>query len=430
MGGDNIITHEQNDRLKESLVESLMDERLEELMTHMDEDDPYLSPEWITTIFRLRDIEKEAGRSILTPDVLVHASLESYRMKSLDFLELSDIPNLSDSTIVELQPQARIMYQGHSGIHNMLHRQDRLEAAGAIFLRSLDIGNESDMYACRIAANMYEELAWYDMFKGEVGSHHEIAVRLNEQVAAADDTFSTQYKIHARMSLHDLKAIDVLAKHNSEPNRRLYRELRDLHLGYNDELIEISTHLDEYIEKSKITASNIKDVDQHRAFQNHWYGRATSATGTLIEGMTLSVLQGHILGNQLYDRHWAMQAFMRQDTMGRRKIEISPDKDEKLAALNITFDLQVFNFSQPEGALIPIEVKKKEPPGLQSLHPDIAVARLNIQDSPGELTETVRKFAVAQSAKLLRQDLTRDQAEMHSAIIGKVNPVKIFERLY
>lgn len=427
MGGDNPIAH----GLSDVLAEDVMNDRLEELKDNLElgDDDLLLSREWASELFRLRDNARIEGRNILTPDIFVHASLESSKMRFLDWLELDDIASLSKSTILELRPQAKIMYEAHSGIHSMLYRQDRLAAAGAIFLRSLEIDEQPDMYAYRMAANMYEELAWYEMFKGQVGAHHEMAMYLNEQVAKADDTFSTQYKIHARMSLYDLRAMRVLAEDIVSPNHHLYKDLRLIHLDFNDELIKSASQLKSYIDRNQKIEDDIKDEDQRRAFANHWYGRASSATGTLAEGITLSLVQNYLLSDSRYKRYWATQSFMRQDGMGRTKLPISPDKEEKLAALNITFDLQVFDYHQAEYPILPIEVKKKEPVGRKSLHPRIKAANLNIGDKPSEMTETVIKFATAQKAKVLRRDISPDDAAVWEKLNLKVKPYDLLSEL-
>lgn len=425
MGGDGVITHALSDRL----AENLMDERLEQLKAHLGEEELYLSAEWASMLFRLRDTEKETGQQILTPDVFVHAAMESNRMKSLDWLNPKDIPELSDTTIIELTPEARNMYMGHSGIHSMLYRQDRLEAAAAIFLRAVDIDSGAEVYMSRMAANMCEELAWYDMFRGEVGAHYSIATELNQRVVEATDAYITPYKIHARLSLRDLAAIKLLAEHNTEPNPQLRSQLKDVHIGLNEDLIELASQLNKYIDDSKATASTIEDKEEHRTFHNRWTGHASVAAGTLTEGMTLSVLQNYVLSRGLSDRYWAIQAFMRQDAMGRRKLLLHRDKKEKLEALNITFDLQAFSFNQPDFQPVPIEVKKWQKAG-RNLHPDIEVARLKMVDELSDYVGKIEKFAKAEVNKTKRGSFVRSEYdETHADIYERVEPQRILRKL-
>jgi len=427
MIGDGVITHELSDRL----AESLESERLEELRARIDDDEGYLSAEWASNLFRLRDLERTTGRQILTPDTFIHAALESNRMKSLDWLELADIEVLSEAAIQDLQPEARAMYNAHSGIHSMLHRQDRLEAAATIFLRSLEIDSQPDMYAARLTANMYEELAWYDMFEGRVGRSYEAAAKLNSLVVEADNSWANQYKIHARMSQVDLQATAVLAEANlSEANQQLYRNLRRVHLNLNESLDFLSDQLVKYLDESETELNGTDDPEKRKNLANHFEGRARSATGTLAEGMALSFSQDYILKNRLQDKYWAMQAFMRQDVMGRRRIVKGSEKEEdKLRALNITFDIQIFNHTDPEGLVLPIEVKKKDSAKRDSLHPDIQIARLGIKGDPRTFTETAKNFASGQIAKHSNQEPTAKEREVYKEIEEKLKPDTLFLKL-
>ena len=430
MTGDSAITHEFSDRLQESLAS----DKLEELRIKAGVSEAHLSSEWTSALFRLRELESANGKTYLNADTFIHAAMESNRMKSLDWLDLDDIALVGDGTILELQPLAKIMYSSHPGLYTMFNRRERLELASAIHLRAIEAEDRDHMYFYRLAANMNEELAWYDMYEGNTSLHLDLAKELNSEVINVDDNWYISYKVHALFSLSDIAATELLAQAKAEPDTKrrsfLYTGLRSANKALNGQIAFAVDKLDEFLRAGREVVDSIDDSGEAEQQERHYEGRASAVAGTISEGIALSVVQRELLRQNLFEKYWALQAYMRQDVMGRRRlVKDSKKKKDKLQALNVTFDTQIVDHTDHEGRSLAIEVKKHKVAERSKLHPDIEVASLGVKGSVADLLEAAKGYlAVAHDGNLAYRP-TFDELDHFEAIVSSINPDRLINRL-
>jgi len=424
MGGDGAITHELSDRL----AEDLMNERFEALVLYLGDSHPNLTTEWVSAMFRLRDKEISSDRELFTPDMYAFAAKQSNKMRQLDWLDGHDVNEMYDRFPRRLHMDARDMYYAHSGIHSMIHRRDRLAAAAEIFNYSLLSSSRPDSFLARQTANMYEELAFYDMLDGQSGQHLAAARQLNETVVEDVPSWSYPYRIHALMSLFDLEAIELLTNiKRPDVSANPYLGLKKVHIDFNTALIFYARQIEDYANRGDEEIALIKNDELSERVREQANSRWTMMTGALAEGLAMSVIQDHILDKGLHKKYWVRQAFLREDSMADRSLP-TPDRSEALDVPNLSFDLQIYEHTSADGANVPIEVKKSARPSRSSLHPDIEVITFKDSSQARPFAQTARAFATSQIEKYTGE-LSYAQVEAHDTIYNRVDPARLFKQL-
>jgi hypothetical protein len=421
MGGDSVITHEFSDRL----AEDLMNERFTALVSDLEENGKrqYLTSEWVSAMFKLRQEEMFHERPLYTPDMYAFAVKESEKMQQLDWLGGMDIRQEYEKSPHKLYIEAHDMYYSHSGIHSMAHRRDRLAVAAEIFSYKLEASDPADGFLARQTANAYEELAFYDMLSGTCTEHLDRARLLNEMVVTETKSWHYPYRIHALMSLLDLKATELLSALKFTDSKTLTNGLKHIHMDFNQALIFIAEQMDAYADVARKKLSKVEPRFQKQA-ANHWLGHLLSASGVLAEGLAMSVVQDHILDQGLGNRYWVRQAFLREDSMAGRRL--SQDQGSELLDVpNLSFDLQIYDYASLDGGHVPIEVKKATNPSPSSLHPDIKVITFKDNSQTQSFTRTVKSFAQSQIEKYASERRPR-QSRIHKEITHRVEPGRLF----
>src|SRR5690606_38026398 len=225
---------------------------------------------------------------------------------------------LSDGELDYLQGKVKSMYYAHNGVHSMSARRDRLEVGAEILVRHMDRSNHPDSFTARQAANFYEELAFYDMLAGASSANLEMARELNQHVIESVPSWGQAYKIHALYSLFDLEANEILVENQFE-GKDSRRDLERIHGGFNVAVDYIGYELNQYYATARANISRLKHEEADIAARQA-EGNLFNMSGVLAEGLALSVVQGHLLDSGLYDRYWARQAYLREDTMGARRL--------------------------------------------------------------------------------------------------------------
>lgn len=422
MGGDGVITHELSDRLAEDLMTN---ERFEALVSYLDQDEQYLSREWVNTLFTLKDQEIQEGETLLTPDIFAYAAVQSKRMKQLDHLGGWNLANMDERVLKGLFGKAIDMYYAHSGVHSMFHRRDRLEAGAEIVELNINRRERPDTFNVRQLANMYEELAFYDMLQGQVDDNIVKGQNLNQYVIETTPSWHHPYKIHSLFSLFDAESYVALAgrlRDGSSPRQTL----NNAHLGLNRALEFISVQLTDYSKAAKEAISKL-DGDELIVAERQMFGHLSMMSGALAEGLAQAAVQDYILDRGLHNRFWVRQAFLREDSMGVRRLANPKDETrETLDVPKMSFDLQLFDYTDTEYGRVPIEVKKRENPDPTTLHPDMKVITFKDSATSVNFAKYVRTYAQSQWIKHTGKRRTGTQKKVAREVGKRVNPGRLF----
>lgn len=417
--------------LCDRLTEEFDQRRFDELTRYLNEKEQFISAEWVGTLFKLREKKEIEWNSLSAPDYFAYAVQETTKMKKIDNLEYLDLDEFNKREIAQFADDARVMYYAHCGIHSMHNRRDRLELSTDILDRHLKSQRAADSFVARQAGNMYEELAFYDMFVGREGINAERAENYNRFVIESVPSWTYAYKLHALMSLLDLEAIKILGITN-RTGESPHQGLQKVHTGYNYALEFMCNELITYSKTAKRLNKEIKDEENFAKAEQQRQGNMNMMSGVLAEGLALSVLQDHILKNNMHDRLWARQAFLREDSMASKKINYSEthEEQEKLDIPNFSFDLQIFDYTNVEGEHIPLEVKKRKTPNSNpsqtSLHPDIKVISFKDSTNAEKFARYVKRFATSQIAKFEGKKLSLSQQQSATAVRSRVDPARLF----